>query len=1827
MDNKQSVVQTILLIDTFRHECLSDNQSLQKFRALVLTSFRILCSLQSFQESKSDGKQKPNKETGLKWSFKFFNSRSYKSSAKQVNLRDFKLRYFEQFEAKLKETLQETVAEKSGTKTKVTAAECLQKALTEVVTDIQWQMPDTASPMKGRRYSKQTQQQSQNHNIVFLFSDLPTNSQQMRMFAGKRVLDSDIFLDAIMPPHLFEQFCHHAKLSLYWIDITSLNGSCYEKPGCHQHQVDTNSIEIITKSLSHVKGTALTVDSLVNLGSTYGNDSKVGVKSRQRRVSAEGLPSGETSDSQTKDSADHDRTKKACVSVHKSLASFFSSYSVIQGLADRQRQCELSGSGSHAACLQLTVEDKTENINLSLEPVSESKKSNVFSSPQNTHPRTQEFVAEPHQQLVKVHLSKEDAPLTTLTVLSDSVLLPKNLQLAVHSCIPKCMYSTQSTAGAAGFWASVCGQGETTSSANADMMFQDLLQGLAQKDSLLVLTVKTSGYASPLLALLDAVSPHTAVLTLLPLGATLQVEKARLSQSEKCSSPPDVVQTESRLSNLHSALKKECQSVKGKILARKPHRKCRQSGRQPVDTPGCYNPQVTNPWHLPGTSKGLPTLINKLNNRLKDLDFLTSAEKETLKALQKMYRKDNQPQALIQRSRQQPDTTQTGKAGDQDDETVDRQEGKTRNSKLNRGMMMVCRSKAAVKKNTKTEEDSSQADKQTERHNINITSLELQTEESVGQYLRDLYNRTLDIEDGLESCVQMMVTVAVHFMKEKHADNPEVQAVELVQREVGMSSAALREKYQSKASDTDKTMKITEYKLQTLLLLEIESAVLSAEDSHIEKCVDEVVNLLRTLSFITDPGFVPKFLNDVIVTSYSATLPRLLVSVYDELMQPLPDSLAMFASPNKSADSSVLNESLQSHDSIAEPGSQPDVLQSQASRNLRNRKLQHPSLSDYGNRKQIMVHKKPANAKPKEEKIKRQKSVQPTTKTKKNKGKSEMVKVRRNLFEGDQPKLERRQSVAVMERTRKSPRKKVTTTTFRSPKASKSPGVKRRSVAETPAHKQRSNAVWNRLDNKRKRTHTEEEVEVVMESPMKQCEDNFKKVSPSRNKHAVNMMRRSFYSAGPRNRSRNLTKYFQFADKIAGRQQRASLGDVSKCGSEPRPQTSFKSPSRSSFLMSQLMGSPSPRHKTPSKPHTATTPKHMVQESPFRGKRSKTPKKFSKVLLFDSPKRPSVPVREQESSDILTSPSKHHRTPKKQGQVNVLCAASPYQNTRSQTPSRSRGSTHDHNTNVFPISADNIPIPSTPKQTPHRHTSTPSLLSPPPGPPLTPQRSILKSSQSAAKRILDLPSTPQRTPKLSQGQVPESPSQNTRSKGSTPSRTSVCTALFMKSPQGRVTPRTKLFSNVRAPSDIGSPSRRVHFDDDGCDVENSKQRGADAVVTHGQTKMSDKSTTQISFLNMDGSVTSLNLEVPSVTSPPSKSEQVQRTPSPQKQLKVKTPDSFDKWPRRKRRWASPTQPPCQKENLHAGSSPAKEDKGNTVSGSEHTAEHNVNVSRKRSFVESIQDSSTTYSPCKRSKTSWSETVSFKDSKETRYCLHRRVSSLASVNEHLPSENNSSLVSSGMDYFSATNDDVFLPNDSEEMHSVALDSSGQTSGQSHPHSLRNRGQVQSFPRSESPIFGSSPSISRLLQDQHTISSTSSQGFDVNTEEEEEQLPSSPKFQTSPALTNKPSKTTSPQTSTACVSPVRQSSRTNRSTPSPNSRSPSSVQKSPFPRTSSVAESPRQRKFSPSVSARSLVLLMNSPIIKADGNQIKSPQEKRHSSHHPHLKSRKSLNLHK
>ncbi|XP_021344495.1 treslin-like, partial [Mizuhopecten yessoensis] len=215
-------------------------------------------------------------------------------------------------------------------------------------------------------------------------------------------------------------------------------------------------------------------------------------------------------------------------------------------------------------------------------------------------------------------------------------------------------------------------------------------------------------------------------------------------------------------------------------------------------------------------------------------------------------------------------------------------------------------------------------------------------------------------------------------------------------------------------------------------------------------------------------------------------------------------------------------------------------------------------------------------------------------------------KVCRNLFENKKTKLELRQSVAVMENIGKSRHhhsKRLPN--LKSPKALKSPfkspTFRNKKVSETPAHKQKCQAVFSRIEKERHRSQSVTTVQVVEESPVKACIEPTD--SPSQRKRTMTMLRRSFYSAGPTKRSRNMVKYFQLADRMAGRppvnrlSSGVSLHDLS---------AEFRSPDKnSSLIFSQLIGSPTPPKSTPNK-MVVTPAKHLL-ESPSMHTRSRSP--------------------------------------------------------------------------------------------------------------------------------------------------------------------------------------------------------------------------------------------------------------------------------------------------------------------------------------------------------------------------------------------------------------------------------------------------------------------------------------------------------------------------------------------------------------------------------------------------------------------------------------------
>ncbi|CAC5396891.1 unnamed protein product [Mytilus coruscus] len=433
----------------------------------------------------------------------------------------------------------------------------------------------------------------------------------------------------------------------------------------------------------------------------------------------------------------------------------------------------------------------------------------------------------------------------------------------------------------------------------------------------------------------------------------------------------------------------------------------------------------------------------------------------------------------------------------------------------------------------------------------------------------------------------------------------------------------------------------------------------------------------------------------------------------------------------------------------------------------RSRKLiHHPSLADFGPKRQIVVD----------------------TKSGKEKDQKTNTKHKRKEKEREKRKLERRQSVAVMETVKNSVKKKTKAAhILKSPKYMKSSN--RKLVSETPSHKQKSQNMWKRLEKERRRTQSVIDVKVVAESPVKL--DVVEKLSPSQKKQAV---RRSFYSAGPVNRSRSLTNSLELADRIAGR--------TSNFVKKAKRQSLFnlKSPDRnSSFLLSQLMSSPSSVRKTPGKKLSLS----KALQSPCQNTRSKTPSKAlsSQKSLFKekSPKR---------------SIKKLSFTPVKMSSQEVLIPDSPCLNTRSHTPNKGQRVTG----------------------TPSRSLTTNNLLM--------------------------------------------SPSQNTRSKiASTPTRHSVKAKLFMKSPEN--TTRNKTPVKFASPHNPQRGKRALNLND--VEIEAN-----DAIVV--LTNQNLGATEQLSAYQIETKPEKeINIQ-----------PQAEKTPSPTKRMVVKTPSSIDSWPRKKK---------------------------------------------------------------------------------------------------------------------------------------------------------------------------------------------------------------------------------------------------------------------------------------------------------------------------------------
>lgn len=227
--------QAVFLIDTFIENLpVNYEQFIEEYcKTISLSTLRILSYL-SFENRNNEGQKRP-KASSLKWGYKFFDSRSHSLKVEKYSFKELKLKHFEEFEREIQrrikilvknslksESLNHSKSTSKKTDNKISPCDCFIRTLSELIDDYEWETPDLFSPIKRRKFKKRNESKNlikdSSGNFAFLFSICPKSTTSLRQFAKKKVLDSSVFLDSLMPASLFSKFCEELKLKLFWID-------------------------------------------------------------------------------------------------------------------------------------------------------------------------------------------------------------------------------------------------------------------------------------------------------------------------------------------------------------------------------------------------------------------------------------------------------------------------------------------------------------------------------------------------------------------------------------------------------------------------------------------------------------------------------------------------------------------------------------------------------------------------------------------------------------------------------------------------------------------------------------------------------------------------------------------------------------------------------------------------------------------------------------------------------------------------------------------------------------------------------------------------------------------------------------------------------------------------------------------------------------------------------------------------------------------------------------------------------------------------------------------------------------------------------------------------------------------------------------------------------------------------------------------------------------------------------------------------------------------------------------------------------------------------
>uniref|UniRef100_A0A8C8R532 TOPBP1 interacting checkpoint and replication regulator n=1 Tax=Pelusios castaneus TaxID=367368 RepID=A0A8C8R532_9SAUR len=305
------------------------------------------------------------------------------------------------------------------------------------------------------------------------------------------------------------------------------------------------------------------------------------------------------------------------------------------------------------------------------------------------------------------------------------------------------------------------------------------------------------------------------------------------------------------------------------------------------------------------------------------------------------------------------------------------------------------------------------------------------TEEEMLSHLTANYQETVVNGEFLMCvCARNMVTAIKRFLKSKDTNEREVACVDRVRSHLLKTSKTLR---QQSDVNPDKETKVRECQLQVFLRLEmcVQCPSLQSSTDEMEQLVEEMTDMLRILCLTEDPGYLTKFLEEVVV-SYMDSIPKTLGGLYYSLGTQIPPKLASVLPADFFSDDSMTLSSRSptlppslpsvpacSTASLSTETDQLEELRTRSAKKRRNNALaRHRSMTETSqNLRQIEIPQIPKNTIRKNYLCGISTHILPFLVL------SEVTKVRRNLFNEEMlssskkslKKMPRSQSVSAVE--------------------------------------------------------------------------------------------------------------------------------------------------------------------------------------------------------------------------------------------------------------------------------------------------------------------------------------------------------------------------------------------------------------------------------------------------------------------------------------------------------------------------------------------------------------------------------------------------------------------------------------------------------------------------------------------------------------------------------------------------------------------------------------------------------------------------------------------